>query len=144
MTRRSSRALPAFLISLAGCSDGPAGPDDDVLVGQFGHAEIPVELLATHAGVTLDLGCGAFFVSEEAAILGDDQGFEVDGQYRPGGFVVDGEVDATVSGTLERMNFVDFVTVTLILEGGGAGADPLEISLRRGQDFEGDPLPCPA
>jgi hypothetical protein len=143
MTRRPSRTLPAFLAALAGCGDGPVGPDDDVLVGQFGHAEIPVELLATHTGMTLDLGCGAFFVSEEAAILGDDQGFQVEGHYRPGGSVVDGQVEATMSGTLERMNFVDFVTVTLIIEGGGA-ADPLVISLRRGQDFEGDPLPCPA
>ncbi len=141
MTLRPSRVLPALLLALGACSDGPAGPDDDVLVGQFGHAEIPVELLATHAGVTLDLGCGAFFVSEEAAILGDDRVFEVEGQYRPGGFVVDGEIDATVIGTLERMNFVDFVTVTLIIEGGGPAADPLVISLRRGQSFEGDPQP---
>jgi hypothetical protein len=143
VTRRSSRVLAVLLTALAACSDGPAGPEDDLLVGQFGHAEIPVELLATHAGVTLDLGCGAFFVSEEAAILDDDQAFEVEGQYRPGGFVVDGEIDATVTGWLERMIFVDSVTLTLIIEGGGA-ADPLVISLRRGQDFEGDPLPCPA
>ena len=143
MTRRSSRVLAVLLTALAACSDGPAGPEDDLLVGQFGHAEIPVELLATHAGMTLDLGCGAFFVSEEAAILGDDQGFQVEGHYRPGGFVVDGQAEATMSGTLERMNFVDFVTVTLVIEGGGA-ADPLVISLRSGQDFEGDPLPCPA
>ena len=144
MTRGSSRVLAALLTVLAACGDGPAGPEDDVLVGQFGHAEIPMELLATHAGVTFDLGCGAFFVSEEAAILDADQTFELEGQYRPGGFVIDGEIDATVSGTLERMNFVDVVTVTLSIERGDPAADPLVISLRRGQEFEGDPQPCPA
>ncbi|HEU4829340.1 MAG TPA: hypothetical protein VFT04_09095 [Gemmatimonadales bacterium] len=115
-----------------------------MLIGQFGDADTPVQLLAAHAGVTLDLGCGAFFVSEEAAILGNDRAFEVDGKYHPGGFAVGGNLDATVSGTLEQVNFVDFVTVALIIEGGGPAADPLLISLRRGQAYEGDPLPCPA
>ena len=144
MTRLSSRLFPALVAALAACSDGPAGPDDDVLIGQFGDADTPVQLLATHAGVTFDLGCGSFFISEEAVILGDDASFEVDGEYRPGGFAVGDDLEATVSGTLEQVNFVDFVTVALIIEGGGPAADPLVISLRRGQKYEGDPLPCPA
>ena len=131
-------------LALAACGDGPAGPDDDVLVGQFGDADTPIELLATHAGVTLDLGCGAFFISEQPARLDSGRSFSVEGGYRPGGFVVGGELDATVSGTVARVSMVDVVTATLLIEGGGPLVDPLVISLRRGQDYEGEPLPCPA
>jgi hypothetical protein len=144
MNYRGTCRLLAFVLGLAACGEGPAGPDDDVLVGQFGDADTPVELLATHAGVTLDLGCGAFFISEEPARLDADRGFSVEGSYRPGGFVVGGDLDATVSGRVERVSMVDVVTATLLIEGGGPVIDPLVVSLRRGQDYEGEPLPCPA
>ena len=144
MNFRARCLFLAFALGLAACGDGPAGPDDDVLVGQFGDADTPIQLLATHAGVTLDLGCGAFFVSEEPALLDADRSFGVEGSYRPGGFVVGGELDATVSGRVERVSMVDVVTATLLIEGGGPVIDPLVVSLRRGQRYEGEPLPCPA
>jgi hypothetical protein len=144
LNRRARCLALTLVLGLAACGDGPAGPDDDVLLGQFGDADTPIQLLATHAGVTLDLGCGAFFISEQPARLDADRNFSVEGGYRPGGFVVSGELDATVSGTVERVSMVDVVTATLLIEGGGPLVDPLVVSLRRGQDYEGEPLPCPA
>ena len=123
MSIRFGSITAAVLLAAAACTQGPAGPDDPALIGQFGRADAPIELLATHAGVTLDLGCGAFFVSEEAAIL-DEQSFEVDGRYRPGGFVIDGELDASLIGGLDFENFQRVVTVTLLIDRGNPAADP--------------------
>ena len=131
------------VLALAGCSDGPAGPEDDVLLGQFGIADQPTELLATHSGVDVDFGCASFFVSDEPALLDAAGNFSVEGEFRFAGAFVGGPADATLSGRLDREPLIDTVTITFLIDGNGT-LDPLVLTLRRGERYEGLPLPCPA
>ena len=133
----------AALIGLSSaCTDGPAGPDDDVLVGQFGAADLTMELLATHAGLEIAFGCGDYFVSDDAAVLDDEGRFSVDGEFRyraPGeGHAERGRVSGFHAIGIEGQS------VTLTFGEGGATVDPLVVTLRRGERYEGLPLPCPA
>lgn len=133
----------AALIGLgAACSDGPAGPDDDVLVGQFGAADLTMELLATRAGLEISFGCGDYFISDDAAILDDEGRFSVNGEFR---YRAPGEGHAErgrVSGI--RSIGIGGQSVTLTFGEGGATVDPLVVTLRRGESYDGLPLPCPA
>jgi len=143
MKSRSSKFCLAIVLGLSACSDGPAGPGDDVLVGQFGAADVTVELLATHAGVELVSACGDYFVSDDAARLGGSGSFEVDGEYHYAGPFIGGPADATLSGHVAGVGVFETVTVTLLIGGGGPTVDPLVLTLRRGEQFAGEPLPCP-
>ncbi len=145
MSMHSARIalFSAFLIGLgAACSDGPAGPEENVLVGQFGAADLTIELLATHAGLEIAFGCGDYFVSDDAAILDDEGRFSVSGEFR---YRAPGE------GHSERGRVSGFhsigpggESVTVTFGEGGATVDPLVVTLRRGERYEGLPLPCPA
>ncbi len=143
MISRSGCAFLACVLGLGACNDGPAGPDDPVLVGQFGAADVTVELLATRAGVELVSACGDYFVSDDAALLDGSGGFEVDGSYHYAGPFIGGSADATLSGHVAGGGGFETVTVTLLIGGGGATVDPLVLTLRRGEHFEGEVLPCP-
>lgn len=139
-----ARARIGLLVVLVGlgtaCDDGPAGPDDQVVIGQFGAADLTMELLATHAGVEISFGCGDYFASDEAAVLDDEERFEVDGRFHYRG---PGTSDGgTVSGFLTRG--VGGESVTLTFGEGGSTVDPLVVTLRRGERYSGLPLPCPA
>jgi hypothetical protein len=126
----------------AACSDGPAGPGDDVLVGQFGAADLTMELLATHAGLEISFGCGDYFVSDDAAILDDEGRFSVNGEFR---YRAPGEGHAE-RGRVSGFHSIGIggQSVTLTFGEGGATVDPLVVTLRRGERYEGLPLPCPA
>lgn len=133
--------IPLILLGAA-CSDGIAGPDDHVLVGQFGAADLTMELLATHAGLEIAFGCGDYFASDDAAVLDDEERFAVEGAFRyrrPG----DGRTErGRVSGFLSAGPVGKSVTLTF--GEGGTAADPLVVTLRQGEHYEGPPLPCPA
>ena len=148
VSRRPRRATPASiglgfatLVCLgAACSDGPTGPDHDVLVGQFGAADLTMELIATHAGVEITFGCGDYFASDDAAILDDEATFAVDGRFH---YRRTGASDAaTLSGFLTTG--IGGQSVTFTFGEGGTSADPLVVTLRRGERYTGLPLPCPA
>ena len=122
--------------------DGPAGPDEDVLTGQFGAVDVTMELLATHAGLEISLGCGDYFVSDRAAELDDDGRFAVDGEFHyrapPPGRSVEGSISGFLAPGLAGGS------VTLTFGEGGSAVDPLVVTLRRGEHYEGLPLLCPA
>ncbi|MGE5927889.1 MAG: hypothetical protein ACM357_11085 [Gemmatimonadota bacterium] len=138
------RALvTAALLGLgAGCSGGPAGPDENVLVGQFGASDLTMELLATHAGLDIALGCGDYFVSDEPAILDEEGRFSVAGDFR---YRAPGEGHSE-PGRVSGFHSIGIggESVTLTFGEGGATVDPLVVTLRRGERYEGLPLPCPA
>jgi hypothetical protein len=144
MIASSRRALLAAAIITIGaaCTDGPAGPDDDVLIGQFGAADLTIELLGTHAGLEISFGCGDHFVSDDAAILDDEGRFAVEGEFR---YRAPGEGHAE-RGRVSGFHSVGVggESVTLTFGEGGATVDPLVVALRRGEHYEGLPLPCPA
>jgi hypothetical protein len=143
-TGHAGAFLLAASLALSGCGGGPAGPEDQVLVGQFGAADVTIELLATRAGVELVSVCGDYFISDDAALLDESRTFEVAGTYHYTGPVVGGPADATLSGYLASSGLFETVTVTLLIGGGGPTVDPLVLTLRRGHHYEGLPLPCPA
>ncbi len=136
------RAALAILVVTA-CGDGLAGPADSVLIGQFGIATMPIELLATHAGIELDLDCGRYFASSESALLAPDGSFRLRGRYHAGSFVIPSELGATISGAVGSQSQPGTVSVTLTLDGSGPLADPFSITLTRGVRFEGQPQACP-
>jgi hypothetical protein len=143
MSIRLLASASLFAAALTGlgtaCRDGPAGPDEDVLIGQFGASDLTMELLATHVGVEITFGCGDYFASDEAALLDDEATFAVEGRFH---YRHTGDSDA---GTLSG-----FVTsgvgqsVTFTFGEGGTAADPIVVTLRRGERYTGLPLPCPA
>ena len=135
------RIMIAALVCLgAACTDGPAGPDVDVLIGQFGATDVTMELLATHAGVEITFGCGDYFASDEPAVLDDQAAFAVEGRFH---YRHTGDSDAgTLSGF--ATSGVDGLAVTFTFGEGGTAADPIVVTLRRGERYTGLPLPCPA
>jgi hypothetical protein len=133
----SDVAAPLVLGFLAlGCSDSVAAPEAEVLLGQYGSSAWAVELLATRAGVELHSACGQSFVATRPAVLGSDGSFLLRGRwYQPSGRL--GEMDATLKGTVAG----DEVQVTLSAARPGAvPAEPL--TLRRGESYEAEALPC--
>jgi len=144
-TRRAPRASIGLIVAaLAGlgtaCTDGPAGPGDGVLLGQFGAADLTMELLATHAGIEITFGCGDYFASEDAAVLDDEATFAVDGRFH---YRHTGDSNAgTLSGFVT--SGVGGQSVTFSFGEGSTAADPLVVTLRRGERYTGLPLPCPA
>ena len=133
-------ATIAALTFLGACSDGVAGPSVPVLVGQFGAADMAVELLATHAGIELSQPCGAYFAADRPARLGANGEFRVPGRsYRGLGIRTE---DATLSGRTEVADGVETVTLTVVPDGPGASADLLVLTLRRSEHYAGPELPC--
>ena len=134
------RFVIAALVAFGtGCSEGPAGPDDDVLIGQFGATDVTMELLATHAGVEITFGCGDYFASDDPAVLDDEAAFAVNGRFH---YRHTGHSDAgTLSGFVS--SGVHGRSVTFTFGEGGTAADPFVVTLRRGERYTGLPLPCP-
>ena len=145
-------AIRSTLLSAAGafallgfstaCADGPAGPDDDVFIGQFGAVDLTMELFATHAGLEISFGCGDYFVSDHVAAFDDEGRFVVNGKFHyrapPPGRTVSGRL----SGFLAQGRAEESVTLTF--GEGGSAADPYVVTLHRGEHYEGLPLPCPS
>ena len=140
-----SGAVLLALASLGACSEGPAGPGEPVLTGQFGAADQTIELLATRAGIELQLGCGSYFASDDPALVDEEGGFEVEGEFHQGGppTIGDATVEATLSGAVANGADFDLVTIQLLISGGGSTVDPLFVTLHRDQHFEGAPAVCP-
>lgn len=135
------RFFIAVLVAIGtGCNDGPAGPDEDVLIGQFGATDLTMELLATHAGVEITFGCGAYFASDDPAVLDDEATFAVDGRFHYR------HTDDSDAGTLSGFvtSGVDGLSVTFTFGESGTASDPIVVTLRRGERYTGLPLPCPA
>jgi hypothetical protein len=130
----------ALSLILAACSADSLGPDPAVLVGSFGSALDPVELLATRVGVQLNLGCGGYFITREAVRIDGTGGFSVRGKSYPGGGLYLGPLrDAVLSGTRDAV--ARSVDVTLRVEGAGPQAPPHYV-LHEGDHFDGE-LVCP-
>ena len=143
MRLRPVRLVSAVRVGclLAACGDGVADPGEPVLLGQFGTAEWPVELLATHAGVELVQPCGGYFVADRPAALQPDGDFRVRGRSFPGG-LARGSDGATLGGRFTLEGGVETVTLSVIPDGAGAVADLLVHTLRRSEHYTGPELPC--
>lgn len=133
--------LLAALAFASACRDGLAGPGEPVLIGQFGAADLTLELLATHAGVELSQGCGSYFVSDRPATLDGAGAFRVRGEQHQIAAV--GTARGTLSGVVRDADGVETVTLTLLFDEAGPLADPLVVTLRRDEHYEGPELPCP-
>jgi len=140
--RVAPTALAMLLLS-AGCGEGIAGPRDNVLLGQFGAADLTVELLATHAGVELAHACGDYFASTRAAALDADGDFRVRGEWHRALEGVGSAEGATLSGRARIEGGIETVTVSVVVDGPGESADLLVLTLRRAEHYAGPPLPCP-
>ncbi len=130
-------AAPVVLALLAlGCNDSVAGPEPEVLLGQYGSSVWSFELLATRAGVEIHSPCGESFVATRPAVLGPDGSFLLRGRwYQPSGRL--GEMGAMLKGTVAG----DEVHVTLsaaLPEAVPAGT----LTLRRGESFGAEGVPC--
>lgn len=136
------RAALAILFLSSGCDEGIAGPQDHVLLGQFGAADLTVELLATHAGVELAHGCGDYFASNRAAALDADGDFRVRGEWHRALGGVGSTKGATLSGRARTEGGTETVTVSVVVDGPGESGDLLVQTLRRGEHYTGPLLPC--
>lgn len=141
--QRITLPLAAIALLLTACGDGLAGPGDSVLVGQYGKSDQQAELLATRAGIELDLACGSYFASAQPAVLSADGSFLVHGSHHFGGFSNLGASDATLSGRTGIRGAVPTVTITLTFDGSPV-TDPFTVTLARGVVFTGVYPPCPA
>jgi hypothetical protein len=132
MRHRMTIATSALLLSA--CGDRIAGPNEPVLVGQYGRPDLPTELLATRAGVELDQICGSYFASGQPARLAADGSFEVHGRYHHGGLInIPGDDEgATLTGTANLAG-PQTVTITLTFDAAGAAGDPFTATLTRGE-----------
>lgn len=142
--RMGTHAFPGLLLTclLSACGDA-AGPDQSVLVGQFGAPDLTEELLATHGGVELVQACGSYFASSQPARPDSEGEFLVHGRWYPGGLGLSHR-GAMLNGRLDLDSGAETVTLTLRFEQTDPAADPLTVTLRRGARFAGPELPCPA
>jgi hypothetical protein len=127
---------------LAACQADVAGPQANVLLGEFGATDVRTELWATHTGIELDDGC-MYFVSSEPALLATDASFEVDGRYQGSGRVI-GTSPARLAGRVTSGNGASTVTLTLTLLDVRPPAMQAPLVLTRNTHYTGDPFPCPA
>ena len=133
--------IVAFQLMVAGCADHLAGPNEPVLVGQFGSANSPVELLATRSGVELELGCAAYFASTEPPRLDADGAFRLRGQHHSSGNFNDATGGATLLGQVAAGQAS--VSVNLTVDGAGATTDPFTATLHA-DTHDADSQVCPA
>ena len=136
------RRIAAFscLFLLAACGQESLGPDLTVVVGSFGAAADPAQLLATRVGVQLNLGCDGYFVSRDPIRVDAAGGFHVRGKAYPGGGLYLGPLaDAAITGLRDLAS--RSVDVTLQVEGGGPQL-PVQHVLHEGTTFQGS-LVCP-
>ena len=139
---RVAPAALAVLLLSTGCDEDIAGPRDHVLLGQFGAADLTVELLATHAGIELAHACGDYFASTRAAALDSDGDFRVRGEWHRALGGVGSTEGATLSGRARTEGGIETVTVTMVVDGPGESGDLLVLTLRRGEHYTGPLLPC--
>jgi hypothetical protein len=123
-------------LALAACSADSLGPDPAVLVGSFGSALDPAELLATRVGVQLNLGCGGYFITREPIRVDATGSFSVQGKAHPDGGLYLGPLrDAVLSGARDAID--RSVDVTLQVDGAGPQAPPHYV-LHEGAHFDGE------
>lgn len=141
---RSARiaALTGSLLAI-GCGDGLAGPDAQVVAGQFGAFDVDASLLATRSGAELDFTCDGYFATEEPLLLDANGSFRVRGRWRGPAFTLPREIGATLSGSSAVSNGAFSVTVNLLIDRAGPTVDPFHATLVRGRQFIGTPTPCP-
>jgi hypothetical protein len=122
------------------CSQDSFGPDAAILVGAFGSAVDPAELLATRVGVQLNLGCGGYFISRDPLHVDSAGSFRVHGTLRPDGALYIGPLmDAVITGLGDAASAS--ADMTLQVEGGSPQA-PVHYVLHEGTSFQGS-LVCP-
>ena len=135
-------ALAGVLLT-AGCSNGLAGPDVQVVAGQYGSADVDASLLATRSGAELEFTCGGYFATEQPLVLDADGNFRVRGRWRAAAFTLPRESGATLSGSSQVSEGTFSVTVNLLIDGGGPTVDPFHATLVRGRQYAGPPTYCP-
>jgi hypothetical protein len=137
---RRAAASAALTIALAACNGDSLEPDPAALVGAFGSALEPAQLLATMVGAQLDLGCGGYFVTREPIRIDAAGMFSVRGKARPdGGFYIGSARDAVLTGMYDAA--ARSVDASMHVEGSGPQV-PVHYVLREGARFEGN-LICP-
>lgn len=141
--------ISRYIVGLAGvllatsCGNGLAGPDAQVVAGQFGAFDIDASLLATRSGAELDFTCAGYFATEEPLLLDASGSFRVRGRWRGPAFTLPRETGATLSGSSAVSNGAFSVTVNLLIDGAGPAVDPFHATLVRGRQYTGTPTPCP-
>jgi hypothetical protein len=133
-------AVFSLLSLLAACSQDSLGPDLTVVVGSFGAAADPVQLLATRVGVQLNLGCDGYFISRDPIRVDSAGSFHVRGKWYPdGGLSLGPPTDALLTGVRDAASSSVDVTLQVASD---APHVPVHYVLHVGTTFQGS-LVCP-